>query len=216
MKFPMLPTCAPWCHELHNRPGSPCRRNIDEVSAIAGHPTEVEVNILRDGGRDFVQLLITDHSKSVDPEHVHYAVRLSPADAGVIGSTFAGLDLRGVIQLGTMMFEGTSFLSNQPCRFDWCRVDHQDLDSSPGHHRGDVVELTGLRLTRHLVEQEGTEPDKAWVRMQYQVEGVWLVEDLSPQEARDRAEFLEACHVSDVVEVSEAFRSAAADLGVNR
>jgi hypothetical protein len=214
MNAPKLPSCAPWCLEPHDRPNRPCERNIDHVGAIPAHPLEVEVNVIRDAGRDYVQLLITNLRKSTDPARIHHEVRLPAADAGVIGSTFASLDLRGSMTLGEAMFDATSFLTGQPCRFSWCVINHQHLDSVIGFHRSDQEVIAGLKLAKHLVEKAGNEPDQAWVRIQYMSGGRWVVDDISPDEARDRAEFLDSIAMGEPSAAAMVFRKAAADLGV--
>jgi hypothetical protein len=214
MTFPKLPTCAPWCTSQHTAAGENCRRVIDDISGPAARD-DIEVNVVRDGGRDLVQVLVEDKDLQARERGLgRYEVRLSAADSGVLGDTIRHLDHRGAIMVGNALFAAMTLLRERGCPFAWCTVDHAPLSSEPDHHRSESVEVGGVSLTRHLVVNSTTVPDTVFVRVRYRRGGLEVYEDISPREAADRADFLQALEVGAIDALTAAFRQAAADLGV--
>ncbi|MFI7134212.1 hypothetical protein ACIBQ1_51700 [Nonomuraea sp. NPDC050153] len=216
-QFPKLPTCAPWCTSLHTRDGSYCRTDIDSINGPAAR-TDIEVNIIRVGDRDYVQVLVEDNAlmeRHPDMDIGHYEVRLSPADAGVLGGTLRDLDYRGALMFGNALYDAMTLIRDHGCRWDWCVVKHDQLGVPPSEHRSGWQTVAGVEMQRHLVEQTGATPDRVFVRLRYREGGKSKgVLDVSPAAILDMVRFAEAIEIGEIDDLMSAFRQAAADLGV--
>ncbi|MGW0805926.1 hypothetical protein [Nonomuraea sp. NPDC002799] len=216
MTYPKLPTCAPWCTSEHTTEGEYCGHSIESIFGPAA-PDDIDVDVVRADGREFVRVQIDDRAltrRHEDGELGHYEVHLSAYDAGVLGDTLRRLDFRGAHMFGAALFSGMELIRQYACRWEWCIAEHRRLGVSPDHHHSATLTVANVEVTRHLTVRAGNDPDLAFLRVRYLVGDQWRIWDRNPDQLLDHAHLFEAIEVGEIDELIAAFRAAAADLGV--
>lgn len=208
---PALPTCAPWCTALHEQQDQPCQHSIADITS---RRDDIRIDLIRLNGIDTVQVSITDKELlAMNPDYATRTIRLDPMAAGVLGDLVRRLSLFDW-DFSAAMVQAMEVVYDEVCGFRWCVVDHAVAGNPPNEHQSDPVGVGGVEVTRLLLQKPADELDAALVRLRYEVGGRERVEDLTPQEAADRAEFLDM--LVDVDEMAAALRAAATDLGTTQ